>query len=141
MSGAIRLSSIAVVLIITSACPAFAGVDIVVDRATQTMYVSVDGTTKYTWPVSTGRSGHVTPPGNYRPGRLKVSWFSHTYHHSPMPHSIFFDDEGDAIHGTDHTARLGSPVSHGCVRLDPENAATLFEMVEPRRGETKITIK
>ena len=33
------------------------------------------------------------------------------------------------IHGTADTARLGTPVSHGCIRLSPQDAATLFELV------------
>lgn len=33
------------------------------------------------------------------------------------------------IHGTADTARLGTPVSHGCIRLSPEDAARLFELV------------
>lgn len=33
------------------------------------------------------------------------------------------------IHGTSDTARLGTPVSHGCIRLSPQDAATLFDLV------------
>lgn len=33
------------------------------------------------------------------------------------------------IHGTADTASLGTPVSHGCIRLSPQDAAILFEMV------------
>ena len=38
-----------------------------VDRATQTMDVSVDGASLYRWPVSTGRRGFGTPAGTFRP--------------------------------------------------------------------------
>lgn len=34
------------------------------------------------------------------------------------------------IHGTNDTARLGRPVSHGCVRMAPADVAALFERVE-----------
>ena len=45
-----------------------------------------------------------------------------------MPYSVFYD--GDyAVHGTYQTARLGRPASAGCVRLDPEHAAVLFDLV------------
>jgi len=57
-----------------------------------------------------------------------------------MPHSIFFH-KGYAIHGTNYISRLGGPASHGCVRLHPANAATLFHLV--RRfgmGNTAIVI-
>ena len=33
------------------------------------------------------------------------------------------------IHGTADIAQLGTPVSHGCIRLSPQDAATLFELV------------
>lgn len=32
------------------------------------------------------------------------------------------------IHGTADTARIGSPVSHGCIRLTPQDAARLYEL-------------
>lgn len=31
------------------------------------------------------------------------------------------------IHGTADTAQLGQPVSHGCIRMSPEDAVRLFE--------------
>lgn len=34
------------------------------------------------------------------------------------------------IHGTADIAQLGSPVSHGCIRLSPQDAATLFDLVD-----------
>ena len=47
-----------------------------------------------------------------------------------MPHAVFFTREGHAIHGTNEVKRLGNPASHGCVRLSPQNAEMLFELVE-----------
>lgn len=32
------------------------------------------------------------------------------------------------IHGTADTAQLGTPVSHGCIRLSPEDAVRLFAL-------------
>ena len=55
-------------------------------------------------------------------------WYSRKYDMSPMPHSIFFNG-GYAIHGTNYIKSLGKPASHGCVRLHPDNAATLFSLV------------
>jgi len=51
------------------------------------------------------------------------------YYDSPMPHSIFFHG-GYAIHGSYEINRLGGPASHGCIRLHPVNAATLFALVK-----------
>ena len=46
-----------------------------------------------------------------------------------MPHSIFFMKDGHAIHGSYEVKNLGSPASHGCVRISPENAAKLYALV------------
>jgi len=57
-------------------------------------------------------------------------WYSKQWDNSPMPHSIFFMKDGHAIHGTHDVKYLGKPASHGCVRLAPENALTLYSIVE-----------
>ena len=117
---------------------ASAAVVVQINRATQTMQVVVDGVPRYNWRVSTGRGGLPTPGGVYHPQRLAASWFSRKYHNSPMPHSVFFRG-GIAIHGTYETAWLGRPVSHGCVRLQPGNAAALFGLIQ-RQGMGATTI-
>lgn len=119
---------------------ASASVQIVVDKSSQRMLVSVDGVTRYSWPVSTARAGYHTPNGTYAPTRLERSHYSSIYHNSPMPHSIFFRG-GYAIHGSYATSRLGGPASHGCIRLHPSNAATLFNLVRSHgSGSTRITV-
>jgi lipoprotein-anchoring transpeptidase ErfK/SrfK len=99
-----------------------------IDLSEQRMYVSIAGKPAYSWPVSTARRGYVTPTGSYRPTRLHRRWYSRKYNNAPMPHSIFFRG-GYAIHGTNAVKALGRPASHGCVRLAPGNAATLFQLV------------
>ena len=120
------------------AAPAQAAVTIAIDKSTQQMTVSVNGQPTYQWPVSTARAGYTTPNGVYRPQSMQRSHFSSMYHNSPMPHSIFFYG-GFAIHGSYEISRLGRPASHGCVRLDPGNAATLFGLVS-REGMGATTI-
>jgi lipoprotein-anchoring transpeptidase ErfK/SrfK len=115
-----------------------ASVIVNIDRSSQRMSVTVDGMPRYTWRVSTARAGYVTPPGTYHPQMLARRWYSKKYYNSPMPHSIFFYG-GFAIHGTYEISRLGGPASHGCVRLDPGNAATLYSIVE-REGMGATTI-
>jgi lipoprotein-anchoring transpeptidase ErfK/SrfK len=56
-----------------------------------------------------------------------------------MPHAIFFYC-GFAIHGSNDISRLGGPASHGCVRLHPSNAATLFAPVQ-RNGARNTMIE
>jgi lipoprotein-anchoring transpeptidase ErfK/SrfK len=106
----------------------------------QTMDVYVDGWPQYSWPVSTARKGYYTPTGVFHAQRLAEMWYSKKYDNSPMPHSIFFNG-GYAIHGTEYVKRLGTPASHGCIRLHPENAATLFEMVQENgMGSIRIEV-
>jgi lipoprotein-anchoring transpeptidase ErfK/SrfK len=120
--------------------PARAGVVVQIDKSSQRMAVSVDGATRYNWPVSTGRSGYGTPSGVFRPQTMARRWFSRRYYNSPMPHSIFFY-HGFAIHGTNDISRLGGPASHGCVRLHPSHASALFALVERNgRSNTRIEI-
>jgi hypothetical protein len=117
-----------------------ANILIAVDKSAQQMSVSVDGAPRYQWSVSTGRAGYGTPSGTYHPQRLETTWFSKAYYNSPMPHSIFFHG-GYAIHGSYEINRLGGPASHGCIRLHPSNAATLFALVRQEgMGATTIVV-
>lgn len=56
-----------------------------------------------------------------------------------MPYSIFFNG-GYAIHGSYEISRLGSPASHGCIRLHPQNAAELFALVKNRMPDARIVV-
>jgi len=117
---------------------AHANVLITVDKSTQHMTVSVDGTTRYEWPVSTGRPGFDTPNGTFRPQWMTQMHHSNEYENAPMPHSIFFTG-GDAIHGFTGTPFGVAAVSHGCVRLPLRQAASLYELVR-QEGMPNTTI-
>jgi len=119
--------------------PAFAKVDITVDKNNQMMTVAVDGVERYHWPVSTGIPSRETPSGNFRAFRMEEDHFSKEFDDAPMPHSIFFTKIGHAIHGTDFENRLGTPASHGCVRLSKANATTLYELVQ-KEGVLNTTV-
>ena len=110
-----------------------------IDVSQQMMRVYVNGYHKYSWRVSTGRRGYYTPRGRYRPTVLKRMHYSSKYNNSPMPYSIFFRG-GYAIHGTNYISRLGRPASHGCVRLHPSAARTLYSLVRRNRGSTRIVV-
>jgi hypothetical protein len=123
------------------AAPASASVAISIDKSSQQMSVSVDGAPRYTWPVSTGRPGYDTPNGNFKPNRMDADHFSQEWDNAPMPHTIFFDMHGHAIHGFFDVKHLGLAVSHGCVRLSPEHAATLFSLVKAEgMANTSVTV-
>ena len=106
-----------------------AKVAITVDKDNQQMTVAVDGVARYRWPVSTGIPSYETPNGSFRAFRMEEDHYSKEFDEAPMPHSIFFTKVGHAIHGTDSVNRLGSPASHGCVRLSREHAARLSRLL------------
>ena len=101
-----------------------------IDKTKQTMTVFLDGIEKYSWPVSTGKAGYSTPSGTYTATSMNEIWYSKQWDNAPMPHSIFFIKDGHAIHGSYEVKNLGRPVSHGCVRISPENATTLYALVQ-----------
>jgi hypothetical protein len=113
-----------------SPVPAAANILIQVDKSAQRMIVSRDGAALYDWPVSTGLRSYETPSGQFTPFRMERDHFSREWDDAPMPNSIFFTREGHAIHGTEHLRNIGRPASHGCVRLEPQNARMLFDLVK-----------
>ena len=128
-SAHVRAAAFGLVLAAGFAAPACAEIAVNIDKNTQTMSVAVDGAQRYVWPVSTGRPGYDTPNGTFKPNRMDADHLSQEWDNAPMPHSIFFDMNGHAVHGFFDVKHLGSPVSHGCVRLSPDHAATLFNLV------------
>jgi len=130
ISGFISAALLAVVVGAGFSSGALAEVVIKVDKLNQRMTVTVDGSQRWQWPVSTGVRGHDTPSGAYTTFRMEKEHFSKEWDDAPMPHSIFFTMKGHAIHGSYHVKRLGQPASHGCVRIAPENAELLFSLVK-----------
>jgi hypothetical protein len=120
--------------------PAKAELLVNISKSQQRLSVTIDGAEAYRWPVSTGRRGHETPAGKFRPIRLERHWYSHEYGLTPMPWAVFFH-RGYAVHGTMEAYNLGHAASHGCVRLRPDNAATLFSLVRQQgTGNTRIVV-
>ncbi|WGD54486.1 L,D-transpeptidase [Bradyrhizobium sp. CB1650] len=126
-------------LILFGAGVAHAKVAITIDKDNQQMTVAVDGVERYHWPVSTGIPSRETPSGAFRAFRMEEDHYSKEFDDAPMPHSIFFTKIGHAIHGTDSVSRLGTPASHGCVRLSRQNASTLYALVQ-EQGVLNTTV-
>jgi lipoprotein-anchoring transpeptidase ErfK/SrfK len=104
----------------------------------------------YDWPVSTGRekrertpSGRKTythtPEGIFKldSNRFHKLWKSRTWN-ADMPWTMFLDTienggmSGLAIHaaGKGKISQLGRRASGGCIRLHPDNAKFLFQMIQ-----------
>jgi lipoprotein-anchoring transpeptidase ErfK/SrfK len=72
---------------------------------------------------------------------MEVMHYSQEWDNAGMPHAIFFTTRGHSIHGSDHPG-LGTPVSHGCVRLSLTNATTLYQLVTAEgMGNTKVVVR
>lgn len=111
-----------------------------INLASQNMVVSENGSVKYSWPISSGTAEFPTPRGTFRPQWSAKMWYSRKYDMAPMPHAVFIHG-GVAVHATQHVSRLGSPASHGCIRLAPGNARTFYNLVH-RHGMkmTRVSI-
>ncbi|MFN6977428.1 MAG: L,D-transpeptidase, partial [Gemmobacter sp.] len=134
-------ASYALIALFALAAPAGAQSLIVqVSKERQEMTVLRDGEVHAVWPVSTARSGKVTPIGTWQPQYLVRMHHSRLYNNAPMPWSIFYNGHY-AIHGTTETGKLGRPASAGCIRLHPDNARVLWEMVrEFGRDQTMVVV-
>ena len=142
MAGTRRLIAIAAAGLALWALPAQGAALVArVDVAAQKMIVTHHGKVLHEWPVSTARAGYVTPRGEYRPQRIHKMWHSRSYDMAPMPFAVFYD-RGWAVHGTSAVSRLGSPASHGCVRLATPNAETFYSLVrQVGPGNTRIIVQ
>lgn len=99
-----------------------------INLSSQRLELAYDGRHQESWPISSGREGYPTPRGAFRPQWASKMWYSRKYDNAPMPHAVFFSG-GVAVHATQAVGMLGSPASHGCVRLAPGNAARFYALV------------
>ena len=110
-----------------------------VDLSEQRLTVIEAGETVHVWPISSGKAGHATKTGTFRPQWASRMWYSRQYDLAPMPHAVFFNG-GIAFHATSATHLLGRPASHGCVRLSPANARALYGLIH-RHGFAMTQIR
>ncbi len=108
-----------------------------VNKDDQRLYLYIDGKVVDTFKVSTGSTRHETPTFDMQPkGPIFQKYTSKKYPGGNynglgnMPYAIFIQG-GYALHGTTrgNIPRLGRKASHGCVRLHPDNAKILNELV------------
>jgi len=111
---------------------------IIVDKSIQRIFVYRDLEHLYTFKSSTGKAGHRTQSGIFKPYSLETMHYSRKYYNSPMPWSVFFNG-GTAIHGTEDIWHLGRAASHGCVRTHPVSARRIYNLVR-RYGKANTTI-
>lgn len=100
----------------------------------QVLVALENGEEIYSFDIVTGRDGKETTAGRYRVFRKHEKYTSKTYG-SEMPYTMFFTEDGKAIHGTQmatlrsylHSYLSESVGSQGCVGLTDDNAKALFD--------------
>jgi len=100
---------------------------IVIDRLTQMAYVYRGDLLVGAARVSTARSGHITPLGEWKILEKRPFYRSKKYDNAPMPWMERIDEYGIAMHGG---ANPGYPASHGCIRLPMKFAEKLYTLTK-----------
>ncbi len=110
------------------------------------LYLYENGYITKQWPVATGAAGYDTPTGQwtvvekvvdpvwYNPGSAWARGMPATIGPGPNnplgQRALALDAPSILIHGTPDRSSIGFSVSHGCVRMLPENEQELFDSVE-----------
>ena len=101
-----------------------APVEIEIDLSTSLLFVLQDGRIIGASEISTGTFDAPTPVGDFLVSQVAEHYVSRRFDGAVMPYSVFFGDEGYAIHAGD----LGG-ASAGCVRIPLHFAEVLFSIV------------
>ena len=121
---------------------------LVVNLAEQRLYYfGPPGTEPVTFPLGVGKEGWTTPLGTTEIVRKKErpSWYPPESIRAEKPdlpevvppgpsnplgsHALYFGWPKYLIHGTNRPWGIGRQVSHGCIRLYPEDIGRLFDLV------------
>ncbi|MFA5842666.1 MAG: L,D-transpeptidase family protein [Candidatus Gracilibacteria bacterium] len=113
-----------------------------VDLSEQTMMLKFGDQAVYTLRVSTGKSNTPTPTGNWKilsKQELRIGGESPHYR---MPYFQQFTSYGHGLHALPYLAsdggtfweealsHIGVPVSHGCIRMLPDDAVVVYNFGE-----------
>jgi hypothetical protein len=115
---------------------------ILVDLSDQQMFLKLDDSVIKQFPVSTGKAATPTPTGTtYISLKQEVRVAGGSPHYI-MPKFMMFRTGGYGIHAlpslgndggwfwTEARSHIGIPVSHGCIRLLPEDADFAYEFAD-----------
>lgn len=130
--------------------PADSPLTLVADLSDRKLTISRDGETVKTYDIAIGAPSFPTPPGDYSIHRMvwNPAWTPphQTWAEGSTPKApgeganpmrtvkIFFQEPDYYIHGTNATETLGEAASHGCLRMDPNDAAEVGLMIMQAGG-------
>ena len=107
--------------------PLYAKKTIDIDLSNQKLYAKENGKIVFSGNVSTGKSGHATPRGNFRVIDKERLHISNKYPEpnggAKMPYMLRLTNKGVAIH---QGYLPGYPASHGCIRVSKATAKKLW---------------
>jgi len=121
-----------------------------VDLSDQTMTFKLDGKIIREFKVSTGAAKTPTPVGNHKIMMKQEVRVGSKPPHYVMPKFMMFKSGGYALHAlpslkhdggvfwTEARSHIGRPVSHGCIRMLPEDADLAYEITDIG---TKVTVQ
>lgn len=116
--------------------------ELLVDLSEQKLYVKLDGDVIREFQVSTGARATPTPKGEYSIKLKQDVRVGGKAPHYIMPKFMWFRDGGYGFHAlpslrtdggkfwTEAREHIGIPVSHGCIRLLPEDADFTYEFAD-----------
>jgi len=131
--------------------PGLAPLVLKADLSDKILYVVQDGEVVKTYTFASGSPKYPTPKGTFRIDKVvwnpawipppDAKWAKGKQPKEPGNPSnpmqlvkIFFKEPDYYIHGTDQVDTIGSAASHGCLRLDPIDAAELAIRVMQASG-------
>lgn len=117
------------------------------------IFVSEGDSSLIEYPVTIGLDEHPTPTGTFRIRKIvwnprwvppAEKWAKNKTAKAPGDKDnpmkvvkIFFKEPDYYIHGTDNLEKLGASGSHGCLRMDPADAAEVAKLIMEHGGEPR----
>jgi lipoprotein-anchoring transpeptidase ErfK/SrfK len=127
-----------------------------VSLSARELRVIEDGKTVHTYGIAVGRPSHPTPTGSFRTGDIiwnpgwnppPTDWAKDKEPQSPdsplnpmVGVKIYFRAPYYFIHGTNDPGSIGEAASHGCIRMNPEDAESLARQIEHAGGSVPLEI-
>jgi lipoprotein-anchoring transpeptidase ErfK/SrfK len=109
-----------------------------------------------TYGIAVGRPSHPTPTGSFETGDIvwnpawtppPVGWARDRHYEPPGAAAnpmqgvkIYFQAPYYFIHGTNDPGSIGEAASHGCIRMDPDDATALAHRIERAGGNVPLEI-
>jgi hypothetical protein len=109
--------------------------EVVVSISAQTMWAYEEGEMVMSSLVSTGTAevpetttpvGHHAVIAKFDAQTMEGTISGEFYRVEDVPYVMYFDNNGNAIHGTYWHSNFGAPMSHGCINLPMDIAAWMY---------------